>query len=93
MPECLFSFTKTQECVMARMTDEEADILDEKYTKDPPKPGPNGTGFFTQRKATARTITIDDFSANYLFAKALADHKTPAQIIGEMVQERISASL
>ncbi|MHB9296078.1 hypothetical protein PilKf_01832 [Pillotina sp. SPG140] len=31
---------------MARMTDEEADRLDEKWTKNPPKPGPNGTGFF-----------------------------------------------
>jgi hypothetical protein len=36
---------------MARMTDEEADRLDEKWTKNPPKPGPNGTGFYTRRKA------------------------------------------
>jgi hypothetical protein len=33
------------------MTDEEADRLDEKWTKNPPKPGPNGTGFYTRRKA------------------------------------------
>ena len=29
---------------MAHMTDEEAKRLDEKWTKNPPKPGPNGTG-------------------------------------------------
>jgi hypothetical protein len=32
------------------MTNEEASRLDEKWTKNPPKPGPNGTGFFAQRK-------------------------------------------
>jgi hypothetical protein len=82
------------------MTDEEADRLDEKWTKNPPKPGPNGTGFFTRRKAaaengngTAHTITIDALTADYLFARAIAAHKTPADIIGEMVRERIAASL
>jgi hypothetical protein len=75
------------------MTDEEADRLDEKWTKNPPKPGPNGTGFFTRRKAHAHTVTIDALSADYLLTKAMATHKTPAEIIGEMVQERIAASL
>jgi len=77
---------------MAHMTDEEAKRLDEKWTKNPPKPGPNGTGYFTQCKKTAHTITIDSVTANYLNTKAIADHKTPTQIIVEMVQERIAAS-
>ena len=76
---------------MARMTDEEAQRLDEKWTRNPPKPSPNGTGDFTQCRKTAHTITIDSVTANYLNAKAMADHKTPAQIVGEMVQERIAA--
>jgi hypothetical protein len=75
------------------MTDEEADRLDEKWTKNPPKPGPNGTWFFTRHKAAARTVTIDDLSADYLMTKAMATNKTPAEIIGEMVQERLAASL
>jgi hypothetical protein len=78
---------------MAKMTEEEAARLDEKWTKNPPKPGPNGTGYFTQCKKAAHTITIDNFTANYLSSKAIADHKTPAEIIGEMVQERITASM
>jgi hypothetical protein len=87
---------------MARVTDEEADRLDEKWTKNPPKPGPNGTGFYTRRKAgltaqaaeldtETRTI-VDKFTADYLTTKASAAHKTPADIINEMVRERIAAS-
>ena len=76
---------------MAIMTEEEAEAWDEKWTKNPPKPGPNGTGFFAQRKA-ARTITVDAFSANYLLTKAIAARKTPADIIGDMIQQEIMAS-
>jgi len=79
---------------MADLTEEEYDILDEYYTKNPPKidPSKKGTGFFTRRTASARTITVDTFSAAYLITKAIADHKTPAEIIREMVQECITAS-
>jgi hypothetical protein len=82
---------------MPDLTEEEYDALDEKWTKNPPKPGPNGTGFFSQRKAaladqSARSITVDSFTANYLTTKAIADHKTPADIISEMVQERLVAA-
>jgi hypothetical protein len=83
---------------MPDLTEEEYDALDEKWTKNPPKPGPNGTGFFAQRKAvlaaqSARSITVDSFTADYLLTKAIAAHKTPADIIGEMVRERIAAAL
>jgi hypothetical protein len=78
---------------MAYMTDEEATRLDEKWTKNPPKPGPNGTGYFTRCKNAALSVTIDHITATYLNAKAIADHKTPADIISEMVQERIAATV
>ena len=83
---------------MPDMTEEEYDALDEKWTKNPPKPGPNGTGFFAQRKAvlasqSARSITVDSFTADYLVTKAIADHKSPADIISEMVQERLTGAL
>ena len=61
-------------------------------TKNTPKVGPNGSGFLSKRKAAAHIITIDDLSADWLNTKALADHKTPAEVISEMVQERIAAS-
>jgi len=78
---------------MARMTDEEADALDEYYTKNPTAPAPNGSGFFTQRRKSACSITIDNVSAYWLYTKALANHKTPADIIGEIVRERIAAAV
>jgi len=83
---------------MPDLTEEEYAALDKKWTENPPKPGPNGTGFFAQRKAalvekSARSITVDAFTADYLLNKAIAAHKTPADIIGEMVQKEIASVL
>ena len=82
---------------MPDLTEEEYDALDEKWTKTTPKVGPNGTGFFAQRKAAmaaqaARSITVDEFAADWLLTKAIATHKTPAEIISDMVREKIAAS-
>ena len=79
---------------MADLTDEEYDALDEYYTLNPPKidPAKNGTGFFTRRMAAARTVTIDNLSADYLTIKAMATHKTPAEIIGELIRKEIAAA-
>jgi hypothetical protein len=65
--------------------------LDEKWTKNDPKIGPNGSGFLSKRKS-AHMITIDALSANYLFSKAVADHKTPAEVISDMVQKEITSA-
>jgi len=78
---------------MARMTDEEADYWDDYYTKNPPTPGPNGSGFFTKMRKNACSITIDDISTNWLINKAKASNKTPADIISELVREKIAISL
>ncbi|MCL2066293.1 MAG: hypothetical protein FWG99_02360 [Treponema sp.] len=74
---------------MARMTEEEAIALDKKWTEITPKVGPNGSGFLARRRA-AHMITIDGLSADYLFSKAIADHKTPAEIVSDMIQERLA---
>jgi hypothetical protein len=78
---------------MARMTDEEADRLDEKWTKNPPKPGPNGTGFYTRRKAElaakadaqaaerdteTSTITLDSTVPVTFSAVPVAGNASPA---------------
>jgi hypothetical protein len=74
------------------MTDQEAEYWDEYYTKNPPVPGPNGSGFFTRRRKAARSVTIDDLSADWLMTKAIAAHKTPADIISDLVQREIAAA-
>jgi hypothetical protein len=72
------------------LTDEEYDTLDEEMTRTVPKLGPNGTGWLEQREL--RLMGLSSTTVNYLFTKAAADHKTPAQIIDEMVQERVVAA-
>jgi hypothetical protein len=78
---------------MPRMTEEEAEYWDDYYIKNPPGPGPNGTGFFTQKRKTAHSLTIDSLSADWLLTKAIAAHKTPSEIISELVQKEIAAVL
>ena len=76
---------------MARMTEEEADALDEYYTKNPPKidPAKRG-GYFTRQRELLNVL--DKVSADYIMSCSLSANKMPAQIIGEMVRERIAAS-
>jgi hypothetical protein len=80
---------------MAELTEEEYDALDEYYTKNPPQidPAKKGTGFFTQRTAAARSITVDALSANWLMIRAIASHKTPSEIISDMIQKELAAAL
>ena len=75
---------------MPDMTEEEYDALDELWTKTTPKVGANGTGFISRRNA--RLFGLDDLSMDYLITKSMADHKAPADIIGEMIRERIAVS-
>ena len=74
---------------MARMTEEEADALDELWTKTTPEIDTSKPGYYT--KHMAHLLEIDDLSAAYLRARADANHKTPAEIISEMVQKEIAA--
>jgi len=73
------------------MTDEEADALDEYYTKNPPRVDPRKNGGFA--KKSFKLVAIDDFCADYLMTKALSDHKTPDQIINEILRERIATAV
>jgi hypothetical protein len=76
---------------MARMTEEEADALDELWTKTTPKISGDGkSGFFMKHKD--HIIIVDDVSASYLRARADAKGKTPGEIIGDIIREKIAAS-
>jgi hypothetical protein len=73
------------------MTEEEADALDEYYTANPPqvKAGLKG-GFFTEHKD--HIVILDDLSSSYIRSMAEATNKTPMQIVGEMVRQKLAAS-
>lgn len=71
-------------------TDEEYDALDDYYTNNPPKVDPaKRGGMFTRQRELLDAL--DTVSADYIRAKAEADHKIPVQIIGELVREKIAA--
>jgi hypothetical protein len=73
------------------MTDEEADALDERWTKTTPKINPGRPGVFARQKVLLEAL--DAVSANYIQNRAEATRKSPAEIIGEMVREKIAAPL
>ena len=72
------------------MTDEEYAALDDELTRTIPKLGPNGTGWIRQREM--RLLGLNNLSVNYLMAKARADHKSLAQIMDELICEKIAAT-
>jgi hypothetical protein len=75
---------------MAQMTEEEAEALDEYYTQNPPKINTaKAGGYFTRQRELLDVL--DDLSADYIITRAGASNKLPAQIIGEIVRERINA--
>ena len=74
-----------------KMTEQEAWELDDLLIRTHFKLGPNGTGYLSILKA--RQMGLDNLSINYLMTKASEAQTTLAQIIGEMVRERISASV
>jgi hypothetical protein len=76
---------------MADITEEEAEALDEQWTRNTPYLKPNGSGFVSRR--SARLMGLDDLSMDYLTTKSEATKKSPAQIIGELIREKIAMSL
>lgn len=76
---------------MARMTEEEADALDELWTKTTPKVRKGEGGFFTERRT--RMLLLDETTARILNARALATSQTPTEIVRELVQKEIAAAL
>jgi hypothetical protein len=72
------------------LTDEEYDTLDEELSRMVPKFGPPGSDWLIQREL--RQLGLAKFSMDYLLTRAAATHKSPAQIIDEMVLERVTAA-
>ena len=72
------------------MTDEEYDALDEELTRTIPRLGPNGSGWLSQREIHISGLST--MAVNYLLTKAKADHKSPIQIIEELVREKVTAA-
>jgi hypothetical protein len=72
---------------MEDMTEAEACALDEYYTTNPPAVDPS--------KARIRipVVRVDSLTAEHLLSLARKTHKTPEEIVGELVRERIAAAV
>jgi hypothetical protein len=74
------------------MTEKEADALDEQVTLNPPKVSGDGkSGFFMRHKG--EIVILDDVSATWLRVRSELTRQSPTEIIGELVRERIAATV
>ena len=76
---------------MARMTDEEADALDELWTRTTPEIDTSKPGFLTRKGFTM--VSLDPVTATYLQAKAAISHHSLSEVIGELVRKELSATV
>jgi hypothetical protein len=89
MPEILLR--EVTEEMMPDLTEEEYDALDELWTNNPPVVSGSGKdGFFMKHRG--EIVLLDNVSAAYLRAKSDATHKTPTEIIGELVRKEIAVN-
>jgi hypothetical protein len=76
---------------MAMMTDEEADALDELMTHTDLKLGPNGTGFFS--KKGYQMVALDEDTARILNAKSIATHRSPSELVADLVHDQFAVAI
>ena len=72
------------------MTEEEAQALDEYMTNNEITLGPNGSGWFSKRESNPWGYS--NMTVKYLMEKSKELNKTPAQIIDELVGEKVAAA-
>ena len=75
---------------MARMTEEEANAMDEEITNADITLKQGKGGIFTRQRELIDAL--DRASADYIITRAIATNKMPLQILGEMVHEKITAA-
>jgi hypothetical protein len=74
---------------MAEMTEEEADALDELWTKTTPQINVGaGGGFFSEHRA--QMVILDEQTARLLNAKAMAVHQTPSELVASMIRRELT---
>ena len=76
--------------MVKRPTDEETWTLQKMWTENPPELL-EGTGPLTKRRDLLNLL--DDVSANYILTISEHEHKTPSQVVSDMVRERMEKAL
>jgi hypothetical protein len=65
---------------------------DEYYTKNPPKIDPSKRGGYFTRQRELLDV-LDRVSADYIINRSMSTNKLPAEIIGELVHEKIAVGM
>ena len=71
------------------MTEDEAQYWSDYFLKNPPKTDPSKLGIFARRKAN-RFFGMDNLTVNYLLTKSIETHKSPEEIIGDLVRKELT---
>ena len=79
------------EKLMAEMTEEEADALDELWTKTTPKISKGKGGFFTERRA--HMLLLEDVTVHILDARSKAMHQTPSEFITKLIRKDMATTI
>ena len=72
-----------------RPTDEEAWAFQKTWAETPPELL-EGTGPLTRRRELL--CLLDDITANYILTISEREHKTPSQVVGDIVLEKVMAA-
>ncbi|MDR1839494.1 MAG: hypothetical protein LBQ93_07960 [Treponema sp.] len=76
---------------MPLLTEQEAWELDKQLTETTPELT-EVEGPFIKKYRESMMVALDTLSANYVKSVPTGTHKTPTEIIGELVQEKIAAA-
>jgi hypothetical protein len=76
---------------MPLLTEQEAWELDKQLTETTPELT-EVEGPFIKKYRESMMVALDTLSANYVKSVSTGTHKTPTEIIGELVQEKIAAT-
>ena len=74
------------------MTEEEAQYWSDYFMENPPKTDPTKPGIFTRRKVN-RFSGMDNLTVNYLLTKSIETHKSPEEIICDLVREKLAVGV
>jgi len=69
------------------MTEEETNAFDDFVTNNPPRVDPSKARHIT------RMVALDDFIVEYIYSQSIANHKTPTEIIRDLVKEKLMQSV
>jgi hypothetical protein len=76
---------------MNELSEKEYDEIDEYFTNNNPKVGPNGSGFVSQFRA--RELGLDSLSMDYLVTKSLSSKRSVSQLMNEIIHQKIAETV